>query len=239
VEHLWDDEAANWAAWARGSRRDAYRDYSPAFFELVPPAGRATLEVGCGEGRVCRDLAARGHRVVGVDLSPAMVDFAAEADPAGDYRVAHASDLPFADGRFDVVVAYNVLMDVDDLAGAVAEANRVLEPGGRLCACVSHPVNDIGSFAGPAPDARFVVDGSYLEAGRLEATEESDGVRMTFRSWTRPLEDYTRALEQAGLLIEALREPAMPHAAVERDPSRARWRRVPMFLFLRALKQRA
>ena len=54
-------------------------------------------------------------------------------------------------------------MDVDDLPSAVAEAARVLEPGGRLCACVTHPINDAGRFETDDPDARFVIDGSYLE----------------------------------------------------------------------------
>ena len=55
---------------------------------------------------------------------------------------------------------------------------------------------------------------------------------MTFRGWTHSFEDYSRALESAGLVIEAVREPP---GAPELD---ARWRRVPMFLMLRALKPR-
>ena len=86
MEHLWEDEAANWVAWTRSSKADAYRDNSAAFFAVVPAPGRATLEVGCGEGRVCRDLSARGHRVIGVDLSPTLVERAAEADPDGRWQ---------------------------------------------------------------------------------------------------------------------------------------------------------
>jgi SAM-dependent methyltransferase len=162
--------------------------------------------------------------VTGVDLSPTMVRMAAEADPAGDYLVGHASELPFDDAAFDLVVAYNVLMDVDDLGGAVAEAGRVLAPGGRLCACMTHPLNDARAFEGR--------EHSYLDSRRFEMTEERDGVRVTFRGWTHSFEDYSRALEleSAGLVIEAVREPAAP---AELD---ARWRRVPMFLMLRAAK---
>jgi 2-polyprenyl-3-methyl-5-hydroxy-6-metoxy-1,4-benzoquinol methylase len=125
LEERFEEEAAAWAAWIR---RDVYPHYAPAFFDLVPPPGRATLDVGCGEGRVTRDLTARGHSTVGVDLSRTLVRMAAEADLAGDYRVAHASELPFDDGAFDLVVAYNVLMDVDAL-GAAVEAVRE-PPGG-------------------------------------------------------------------------------------------------------------
>src|SRR6266446_3445638 len=64
-EH-WEKQANNWAAWAR-TEFDAYWKYSPAFFELVPPPQGRTLEVGCGEGRVTRDLARLGHSVVAID----------------------------------------------------------------------------------------------------------------------------------------------------------------------------
>jgi hypothetical protein len=57
---------------------------------------------------------------------------------------------------------------------------------------------------------------------------------MTFRGWAYPLEAYNRALEAAQLCIEALREPPLPDAAAERRPDERRWRRLPMFLMLRA-----
>jgi hypothetical protein len=57
---------------------------------------------------------------------------------------------------------------------------------------------------------------------------------MTFVGWAFPLETFTRALEDAGFAIEALREPRPPDD--EPDPRYERWRRIPMFLQLRALK---
>ena len=134
--------------------------------------------------------------------------------------------------RFDLVVAYNVLMDVDDMPRAVAQIARVLRAGGRLCACVTHPLADAGAWQGRAADAPFVIDGSYLETERFESTMQRDGLTMTFAGTRYPLEAYARALEAAGLLIEALREPAAPPAA-RRD---RQWQRLPMFLMFRAVK---
>ena len=54
-----EERAAGWLAWARTPGHDAYWTYRDAFFDLVPAPGAATLEVGCGEGRVARDLVAR------------------------------------------------------------------------------------------------------------------------------------------------------------------------------------
>jgi SAM-dependent methyltransferase len=222
----WEAEAENWIRWAREPGHDAYWRYRDAFFPLVPPAGRATLEVGCGEGRVARDLAARGHHVTGIDSSPTLLRAAREADPDGRYELADAATLPFEDDSFDLIVAYNALMDVEDMPGSVREAARVLAPGGDLCACVTHPVADAGRFASCEPDAPFVIAGSYFGRRSFEGTFERDGLVMTFRGWAYPLEAYVRALEDAGLRIVALREPAD-----EQDP---RWQRLPMFLMFRA-----
>jgi SAM-dependent methyltransferase len=221
----WEREAERWAAWARAPDHDEYwRSSGPAFFELVPPPGRRTLDVGCGEGRVTRDLAGRGHEVVGIDAAPTLIRLAREADPRGDYHVCDAAALPFPDDSFDLVVAFNSLMDVDDLPGAIREAARVLEHGGRLCACITHPFRDAGRFLSRDAASPFVVDRPYFGRNRFAATVARDGYEVTFKGWTHPLEAYTRALEESGLLIESLREP----------PDAPRLSNVPNFLLIRA-----
>jgi SAM-dependent methyltransferase len=231
----WEAEALHWIAWARTPEHDSYHDYGPIFFEqMVPPPGRSTLDLGCGEGRLTRELRRRGHEMAGVDGSATLVAAAQDAEP-GLFSVADAAALPFADDSFDLVVAYNVLMDLDDLPGAVGEVARVLEPGGRFAVCVLHPLAEAGSFASRAPDEPFVIAGSYFEQRRYKETFERDGLTMTFSSSTYTLEDYARALESAGLFIESIREPRAPRSAVSKDPGEERWRRVPIFLFLSAV----
>src|SRR5260370_26631611 len=64
VKQGWEDRAQKWIEWARRPGFDGYWSYRDFFFdEVVPRAGRATLEGGCGEGRVARDLRDRGHPV--------------------------------------------------------------------------------------------------------------------------------------------------------------------------------
>ncbi|MCP9487406.1 MAG: class I SAM-dependent methyltransferase [Gaiellaceae bacterium MAG52_C11] len=224
----WEDRAEGLIAWARKPGHDAYWLYRDSFFELVPPPGRRTLEIGCGEGRVSRDLRDRGHAVTGLDAAPTLVAAAADADPASEYVVSVAESLPFEDGSFDLVVAYNSLMDVEDMPAAVGEAARVLESGGRFCVCVTHPFRDAGRFETRENGAPFVVTGSYFEEGTYEFTAERDGLTFTWASRTYPLASYMRALEEASLLVEALREPV---GFDDRD------RRMPQFLHLRAVKQ--
>ena len=172
--------------------------------------------------------------MAGVDGSATLVAAARDAE-AGLFLVADAAALPFADDSFDLVVAYNVLMDLDDLPAALTEVARVLEPGGHFAACVLHPLAEAGSFASRAPDEPFVIAGSYFDKRRYKETFERDGLTMTFSSSTYTLEGYTRALESAGLLIESIREPQAPRTAASRDPGEERSRRVPLFLFLNAV----
>jgi SAM-dependent methyltransferase len=221
-----EEHAESWLAIAR-DRIDSYWVYRHAFFELVPEPGERTIEIGCGEGRVTRDLSARGHRVVGVDASPTLVGAAREADPDGEYVVSDAAGLPFEDESFDLAVAYNSLMDIDEMAGAVREAWRVLRPGSRFCICVTHPVNDAGRFEHDQPGAAFHID---VYRGR----RRFDGMPGPFVSWCYPLEGYTRPLEDAGFLLEAFREPAVDRSS--KAPRGERRLRIPNFLLIRAVK---
>jgi SAM-dependent methyltransferase len=228
----WEPDAEAWVAWARAPGHDAYWYYRDAFFDgVVPPAGRRTLEIGCGEGRVARDLAVRGHGVVALDTSQTLLRHARQEDATGSYVLADGGTLPFPDRCFDIAVAYNSLQVVADMTRTVSEAARVLDRGGRFCVCVAHPLTDLGHFSSDDDDARLLMRPAYFENERVEDTVTRNGFKMTFRGWTYSLEDYSLALEAAGFRIELLREPR----PIESDRYR-RWRRVPMFLQLRAVK---
>lgn len=158
-----EDRAADWIRFARAEGHDAYWAYRDAFFELLPPPPARALEVGCGEGRVTRDLRGRGYEVTGLDVAPTLVEAARDADPSGTYVVGDAAALPFDDASFDLVVSYNSLIDVDDMPAAVTEAGRVLRSGGCFCACVPHPFSEAGEFTSNDADAAFIVEGSYRD----------------------------------------------------------------------------
>lgn len=237
LDEAWEGVAADWVRWARAPGHDSYWQFHrERFFELVPPPGDLTMDIGCGEGRVSRDLKALGHRVIAVDASPTMIAAAREADPDGDYRLANAAALPFDDASADLAVAFMSFQDVDDMPGAVREAARVLRPGARACIAVVHPLNSGGTFESDDDDSPFVIAGSYLDAGRTVDVLDRDGHSMTFHSSHHPLEGYARALEDAGLLIEAIREPASTTLDGQPASRTRRWLRVPLFLHLRALK---
>ena len=98
------------------------------------PAGAAVLEVGCGTGPVCRHLATLPGvaSVTGVDPSPLFVERARALAPGLDFRIGDARALEFPDDAFDAVVFHTSLCHVPDVERALAEAQRVLRPGGRV-----------------------------------------------------------------------------------------------------------
>jgi demethylmenaquinone methyltransferase/2-methoxy-6-polyprenyl-1,4-benzoquinol methylase len=101
----------------------------------VQPGERA-LDVACGTGDLVRLLSAAGARVVGVDLTPAMLLIARHRPGAsrGRYLAGDIVDLPFAAEAFDLVTAGYALRNLPDLDGGLRELGRVLRPGGRLLA---------------------------------------------------------------------------------------------------------
>jgi ubiquinone/menaquinone biosynthesis C-methylase UbiE len=102
-------------------------------YELLGLKSDATVvDVGCGTGRAVAELGERGARAIGVDLDPAMLTAARERFPRIDVRAADASDLPLADGEADGYRADKVLHILPEPEAALAEARRVLAPGGRI-----------------------------------------------------------------------------------------------------------
>ena len=110
-----------------------------------------------------------------------MVAAARDADSAADYAVAPVADLPFADRRFPLVVAYNVLMDVEDLDAALAELRRVIRPDGRLILSIVHPLQDRGA----AEDGAFVLRADWFDTVPFQGRDARDGLAVDFAGWAQ------------------------------------------------------
>jgi len=126
----WDEATADWYAGSHGD--------DPGIFAVVEaaeiPARAAVLDIGCGTGSGLRRLVGHAGALTGVDPTPRMIDHARRQTPAGgvEYHVAGAESLPVADNSQDVVLAINSVHHWHDQAQGLAEAFRVLCPGGRL-----------------------------------------------------------------------------------------------------------
>jgi demethylmenaquinone methyltransferase/2-methoxy-6-polyprenyl-1,4-benzoquinol methylase len=97
--------------------------------DLALPTGSRVLDLAAGTGDLCRDLAAAGHRPIGVDLSFGMLAAARTTAPLVQ---ADALRLPVADGVADGVTCGFALRNFVDLEAFVVELARVVRPGGRI-----------------------------------------------------------------------------------------------------------
>ncbi len=194
------------------------------------PAENA-IDIGCGEGRFCRMLAAAGIAATGVEPTARLRQVAAERDGEGTYVDARAEALPFPGQTFDLAVSYLSLIDIPDFRAAIAEMARVLRPGGRLLIANLTSFNTAGMGSGwiDGPDGQriFPID-NYLD--EMPEAVAWRGIAVT--NWHRPLSAYLQALLGAGLVLTYFDEPA-PSGFPAEDAAKAdRYRRVPYFLVM-------
>jgi SAM-dependent methyltransferase len=226
-EH-WARVSSEWIEWARAPNHAAFWAYRDALIAFIGRGEGEALDVGCGEGRVSRELQACGFRVTASDPVRALVNAAREARSADEYVIASGPALPFENACFDLVV----LMDVEDVPATLREIRRVPRPSGMLVISICHPFSDRGRFANTGATSPFVAENGYFGSERFGGTEERDGHRMHFAGWSHSLEAYATALEDAGLAITSLRE-RVPQAGDAWNHMR-RWTRIPLFLWLKA-----
>lgn len=99
--------------------------------------GSRVLDLGCGSGQIAAAAARRGADARGVDTSSAMVAHAIASNPGLQFDVSDASNLPYADGAFDAVLANALVLHLGRPLSAVREAARVLT-GGGMFACTTY-----------------------------------------------------------------------------------------------------
>lgn len=191
--------------------------FSWVFERLELDAGARVLEVGCGPGDLWQENLRRlpeGVRVTLADLSPGMAAQAARVPGAGQretfgFLAADVQRLPFPDGSYDLVVANHMLYHVADLAAGLREVQRVLAPGGRLCATTNGRGNlqELCALAGQRPGESTMEQvaerfGLETAGSRLaERFTEVEVLAYPDELWVteaQPLLDYIQSMFRAG-----------------------------------------
>jgi SAM-dependent methyltransferase len=128
-EHAgWEQAAEHYAdAFGKLTRQTA----EPLLDAVHARAGTRILDVACGPGFIAAAAARRGTQVTGLDFSRAMIAMAERANPGVTFREGDAEALPFDPGSFDAVVMSFGLLHLARPDQAIAEARRVIAPGGR------------------------------------------------------------------------------------------------------------
>ncbi|MFL6277081.1 MAG: class I SAM-dependent methyltransferase [Blastocatellia bacterium] len=240
------------------SSEDSYSENveRPVIESLLGDLSRASaLDLGCGSATYSTRLAARGARVMGVDLSATMLKLADERANTDqvelDLLIADISKpLPFLSEQFDLVFTATALHYVEDLQSAMREMARVLRPQGRLIASVLHPMStgrfpvrdrdDAGSdeWEGRArwPARYFAAAPRRIQTPWLGFGDVSDeGHHLDCFHHT--VSDYFAALQSAGLRLTQLHEPVPPAAFASRNAARyEEAMSLPLFLIFAACK---
>jgi len=218
------------------------------FRRLGSVYGLRILDLACGQGFLCRELARRGAQVTGVDASGEMIRLARtyeSGNPLGiTYLHADAADLrDLDDSSFDIVICNLSLTDIADLEGAMTEVARVLVPGGRFIFSLLHPCFH-------PPNARFITDsagrvfhravGRYYQEGHWWPEGPEAGGPPSWRSRAgaihRTLSAYLNALTRHNLAPVHIEEPVPTAEGMEQYPELRPWADVPMLLLVESVR---
>ncbi len=186
----------------------------------------ASLDVGCGPGLAAQVFAQKITNVSGIDASAAFIAIASRRLPGRDFRVGEMETLPHADASFDVVTGFNAFQYAASPRNALAEARRVLRPGGAIviatwglpqdCQAAGH-LKALGALMPPpppgAPGPFALSDEANLKALAADAGFTPIAVVDVSCPWTYPdLDTALRGMLSAGPAERAIRNSGMERA---------------------------
>lgn len=173
----------------------------PALRSLIPGSltGQVVLDAGCGSGAQAQWLLDNGADVIGVDISPAMIDEASRrCGGRGRFLVADlAEPLPLESASVDGITCSLALHYVRDWSVPLRSFASSLRPGGWAVISVDHP------FGPPLPGQR----GGYFDTELLSDTWRKGDVKVTQQFWHRPLAAVLGAFADAGFVLDRVAEP--------------------------------
>jgi SAM-dependent methyltransferase len=233
-ENLWETHAA-W--WIDGFTEGADPEYVEQILPLAArelAGAKRVLDVGCGDGQVSRLAAGLGADVMALDPTWNCVSVAHSRGKAS-FTQAGAAGLPFRSGSFDAVVACLVFEHIRDVDDAIAEVARVLEPGGRFCFFLNHPLLQTPNsgwiddqFLDP-PEQYWRIGEYLVENETVEEVEKDVFIPFIHR----PLSRYINTLAANGLLLERMEEPSPPPGFLAKAEEYAAASTIPRLLYLR------
>ncbi|MDF1539573.1 MAG: class I SAM-dependent methyltransferase [Candidatus Thorarchaeota archaeon] len=233
TQDAWEEFSAHWLTIADSDSEDEgdpNRRFviDPTLMKLLGPVdGLKILDAGCGNGYLSRKLASLGAIVTGVDFTEPFIEYCnmreVESPLGCTFIQASLDDLSFLnDGIFDLVVSNVVMADVVNYQQAFLEISRVLRNDGRFIWSNTHPV-----FGGArAFDIKLPRDSHRQEERYLKLIDryfDSGGILINWDGhevWQidRTLEEYSKALKEAGLVISEIVEPRPTPEMIQENP---------------------
>jgi ubiquinone/menaquinone biosynthesis C-methylase UbiE len=202
----------------------------PTLRSLIPRpvTGLTVLDVGCGSGAQCEWLIDEGAEVIGLDLSPAMVEEARiRCGDRGRFLVADlAQSIPLDRQSVDGITCSLALHYLKDWEVPLRSFASVLRPDGWVVISLDHP------FSPPIPNQR----GGYFDTELVSDTWSKADVEVTQHFWRRPLASVIDAFADGGFVVDRIREARPDHDAISRFPQDlVRANNMPSFIVYRLL----
>lgn len=251
VVRYWDKNAKIWTCQVR-KRKDVYREYfnNPAFLRFLGKIkGKKVLDAGCGEGYNTRIFARMGAKVVGIDISKKLIDYATQAEvrnPLGiKYYVSSFTNLKiFENDYFDLVISTMAMMDSPNFDKAVKEIFRILRPGGEFIFSILHPcfITKGFNWIRVGDEDRLTVSHYFDERVRIGEWRFHKASRkvLPFKlpAFYLPLSKILKTLIKNGFILKDIEEPRPEKSSLKKFPEWEKWyKHAALFLYIRCKKE--
>lgn len=188
------------------------------------------LDVGCGEGYLCRTMAKLGHQVFGIDSCQKLIKAAKDLERkkplgikyfAGDFRKTNFSSL-----YFDVIISHQTINEIENPEKVFQEFSRILKRGGGLILLFLHPCFEIDP---KMYFQRIKIKKSYYLVSGIKSPSPYFYLHL-------PLSEWIELLRKSGFLIKRIEEPHPPLKLLKRDKWWKKNFKKPLFILIEAIK---
>jgi len=243
------EKVANWYDRHVSGSSDHHRDIIiPGALKMIDiKKGEKIIDVGCGEGSLCRELANRGAQVVGIDASKKLVEIAKKKSVKFNihFRAADAGKLEgIQDSTFDAGCSILAIQNMEDLDSVAKETARIIKRGGRLVWVLNHPCFRIPRQSGWGFDEKRKLQYRRIDRYMTEMKipiQMHPGASPGIHTWTfhRPLSVYFDRLNSFGFAVTKLEEWVSQRKSKPGTNARAEnmsREEIPLFLAISAVK---
>jgi len=227
IKTSWEPVAAWYDEMLKGEDTYQSKVVLPNLLRILPPTpGKKILDIACGQGFFSKVYAAGGASVLGVDISKELIKRAKlSVDNLGaqsriresenlKFEVGNANKLSVHDKSFDGAILVLALQNIKDMGGVIKEAYRVLVQGGKLVIVLNHPAFRVLKASAWDFDEEKKIQYRRIDKYGIPFEVEVDmtpGARgeedkVHTMSFHRPIQDYFKALVNAGFCVTGLEE---------------------------------